>query len=82
MGGRIRCSVVSSSEAKGEPSLSILVILRYLCFIIIMILVSKPVTEEYIIRTVFGHGLNKANVTYDPATFNYMRPGKIYYFKR
>ncbi|CDS41716.1 hypothetical transcript [Echinococcus multilocularis] len=71
-----------SRKHRRDTPIPILRVLRYLCIIIVVILASRPLTEDLIIRAVFGPGLNIANTTYVPATFNYMRPGKIYTFKR
>ncbi|KAL5971525.1 hypothetical protein TSMEX_000756 [Taenia solium] len=71
-----------SRKRTRDTSIPILNVLRYLCIIIVVLLASRPLTEDLIIRAVFGPGLNKANTTYIPATFNYMRPGKVYNFRR
>ncbi|RTG80347.1 uncharacterized protein DC041_0003755 [Schistosoma bovis] len=48
------------------------------CILITIFVFSRPFTEHFIIRLVFGESLNYCNYTYIPSKYNYRRPYKIY----
>ncbi|VDP97379.1 unnamed protein product [Trichobilharzia regenti] len=48
------------------------------CVCIIIFVSSRPLTEDYLIRLIFGESLNYCNYTYIPSKNNYRRPYKVY----
>ncbi|CAH8827054.1 unnamed protein product [Trichobilharzia szidati] len=48
------------------------------CVCIIIFVFSRPLTEDYLIRLIFGESLNYCNYTYIPSKNNYRRPYKVY----
>ncbi|CAH8487602.1 unnamed protein product [Schistosoma margrebowiei] len=48
------------------------------CILITIFVFSRPFTEHFIIRLIFGESLNYCNYTYIPSKYNYRRPYKLY----
>lgn len=50
----------------------------FICLVVGLFLLSKPITEAALIRWIFGEQMNYCNYTYVPADNAYRRPNKIY----
>ncbi|CAL8096399.1 unnamed protein product [Calicophoron daubneyi] len=48
------------------------------CIIVGIFVLSRPFSEPFIIRMIFGEKLNYCNYTYVPSVNNYRRPYKTY----